>query len=77
MEITIEFFAYLTNYSPTGEERVTLLLKNGTTLKDLLEKLRIPSKLEKICLINGVYSLEDKILKEGDTISFYPMVDGG
>jgi len=77
MEITIEFFAYLINYSPTGEERVTLLLKKGTTLKDLLEKLRIPSKLEKICLTNGVYSLEDKILKEGDTISFYPMVDGG
>jgi molybdopterin converting factor small subunit len=77
MKVTIEFFAYLIDYSPTGEKKVTLLLNQDSTLKDLIEKLKIPPHLEKICFINGAYFLEDKILKEGDTISFYPMVDGG
>lgn len=77
MEIEVEFFAYLTGYSPTGEKRVALLLKDGSTLRDLLERLGIFPKVEKICLINGAYHSEEKVLHQGDVVSLYPMIDGG
>lgn len=52
IEIEVEFLAYLADYSPTGEKRVTLFLKEGATLKELLAGLGIPEKLEMICLVN-------------------------
>lgn len=77
MEIEVEFFAYLTGYSPTGEKRVALLLKEGSTLRDLFETLEIPPQAERICLVNGAYQAEETILHQGDVISLYPMIDGG
>lgn len=77
MEIEVEFFTYLADYSPTGEKKVTLSLAEGTTLKDLWTKLGIPHKVEKICLVNGIYIPEERPLKQGDVVSLYPMVDGG
>ncbi len=77
MEIEVEFYAYLIDYSPTGEKKATLSLDDGATMKDLWEKLRVPEKIEKICLVNGIYQSERKVLQEGDVVSFYPMLDGG
>ena len=77
MKIKVEFFAYLANYSPTGEKRITLILNDGVTLRDLCHMLKIPRKVEKICLINGAFHPEDKELEQGDIVSLYPMVDGG
>ena len=73
----MEFFAYLADYSPTGEKKVTLSLDEGSTLKDLQAKLSIPPKVEKICLVNGTYISEERPLQRGDVVSLYPMVDGG
>ncbi len=77
MEIEIEFFAYLADYSPTGEKRVRLPIEEGATLEDLCRRLGIPPQLEKICLTNGNYHPMDKKLRDGDLVSFYPMLDGG
>jgi sulfur carrier protein ThiS len=77
MEIEVEFFAHLADYSPNGEKKVTLSLEEGATLKDLWARLRIPPKVEKICFVNGTYYSEEKILELGDVVSIYPMVDGG
>lgn len=77
MEIKVEFFAFLADYSPRGEKKVTLSVDEDTTLKDLLARLRIPLNLEKICLVNGAYHSEEKKLQEGDMVSIYPMVEGG
>jgi sulfur carrier protein ThiS len=77
MEISVEFFAYLIRYSPNGERRVGVLLKEGSTLRDLFETLEIPPQAERICLVNGAYHSEETILHQGDVISLYPMIDGG
>jgi hypothetical protein len=77
MEIRIECFGYLANYSPTGEKGVVLALRDGAMLRDLLEKLDIPPEIERICLINGGYFDETKVLRQGDLVSLYPMLDGG
>jgi len=77
MEIRVEFFAYLANYSPNGEKRATLSVEEGITLKDLWDRLGIPHNVEKICLVNGNYYSEEKTLQQGDVVNIYPMVDGG
>ena len=77
IEIEVEFLAYLADYSPTGEKRVTLFLEEGATLKELFAKLRIPEKLEMICLVNRTYYAKEKTLRQGDVVSIFPMIDGG
>jgi molybdopterin converting factor small subunit len=77
MEIEVEFFAYLNQYSPTGEKRVSILLKEGATLGNLIDRLNLPPRVEKICLINGTYCSEERVLQEGDLVSLFPMIDGG
>jgi hypothetical protein len=77
MEIEILLFSYLLDYSPTGEKRAAVSLEEGATLKDLWAKLKIPPKIEKICLVNGAYHGEEKVLHQGDVVSLYPMIDGG
>jgi molybdopterin converting factor small subunit len=77
MEVTVEFFAYLIRHSPKGERRVDVILKEGSTLKDLFEEIKIPPQAERICLLNGAYHSEETVLHQGDVISLYPMIDGG
>jgi len=77
MEILVEFFAYLIRYSPNGERRVSVFLKDGSTVRNLFETLEIPPQAERICLVNGAYHSEGTILRQGDVISLYPMIDGG
>jgi molybdopterin converting factor small subunit len=77
MEIRVEFFAYLVNYSPSGKKKATLSVDEGITLRDLWDRLRIPCNVEKICLVNGNYYPEEKTLQQGDVVGIYPMVDGG
>jgi molybdopterin synthase sulfur carrier subunit len=77
MEIELELFAYLTDYSPTGEKKVKLSIEDGATLEDLCRRLGMPPQLEKICFTNGNYQPMDKKLQDGDVVSFYPMLDGG
>jgi molybdopterin converting factor small subunit len=77
IEIEVDFFAYLVNYSPTGEKRATLFLEEGATLKELLDRLGIPEKLEMICLVNRTYYSKEKTLQQGDVVSIFPMIDGG
>lgn len=77
MEIEVHFFAFLDVYSPTGERRVNVVVEEGATIEDLWAKLGIPEKVEKICLVNGTYCLEGKTLREGDSVTVLPMIDGG
>lgn len=44
MEIEVEFFTYLADYSPMGEKKIKLLIEDGATLKDLCERLDIPPR---------------------------------
>lgn len=77
MQIEIEFYASFRAYSPSGEKKITLRLQEGATLEKLWAELGIPEKVERICLVNGTYCSQLKVLKEGDVVSLLPMIDGG
>lgn len=77
MEIDVEFFAYLIDFSPTGQKKISLTVEEGVTLQNLLAKFGIPHNVEKICLVNGTFYPEEKTLQQGDTVRIYPMLSGG
>jgi len=49
----------------------------GTTVRAVVEMLRISDQLLGIVLINGVHADVDDLLKEGDVLSLLPILGGG
>lgn len=49
----------------------------GTTVREVVEELRIPDRLLGIVLINGVHAGVDELLKDGDVLTLLPLLGGG
>jgi sulfur carrier protein len=79
MEIEVKLFATLRDYLPKGSSRFscTMGIDGFTRVQDILSRLKIPEKIPKIILINGVHGKKEQILKEGDVLSIFPPVAGG
>jgi len=79
MEIEVKLFATLRDYLPKGSGQYSCKLKvNSTdTVRDVLKRLRIPDKIPKIILVNGVHTNFERVLKGGDVLSVFPPVAGG
>jgi molybdopterin synthase sulfur carrier subunit len=79
MEVTLNLFATLSRYMPknvTGSS-CTIELDEGTRVRELLERLRIPAKEVKLVFLNGVHAKGDEILKGGDRVGVFPPIGGG
>jgi molybdopterin synthase sulfur carrier subunit len=44
---------------------------------EVIDNLQLPKDVLGIILVNGVHAGEQDILKEGDTLSILPLLDGG
>ena len=79
MEIEVRLFATLQEYLPKGGSRYSSKLRvgRGNTIKNVLNKLKIPKKIPKLLFLNGKQVNEDSILQPGDVISIFPPVGGG
>ena len=79
MHIKVQLFATLRDYSPDGgkNEPFDVELTDGDTLRHLLDKLRLPERVPKILLVNGVHFKEPDELHEGDSVSIFPPLAGG
>lgn len=74
MNITIKLFATL------REGRGKILnreFSEGTTVKQLIDELKITEEDVAILLVNGLDSTVDHELKDGDVVSIFPPVGGG
>jgi len=49
----------------------------GTKTVEVIDHLQLPKDVLGIILIDGVHAEEQDILKDGDTLSILPMLDGG
>lgn len=49
----------------------------GTTVRELLEIIRVPEDQVFTVLVNGVRTGKGDILKPGDRVAFFPPVGGG
>jgi molybdopterin converting factor small subunit len=77
MQVHIETYANLRQYSPTGQRRFDLTLTSDATVSDVFEVLSIPRSVKKVALVNGRHATENTRLKTGDTITLFPPMEGG
>ena len=79
MKLEVKLFANFQEYLPPGSEKYScrLDLEDGTTIGQVLEKLKIPDSDPMITLVNGIHRTFEDRLEPGDVLSIFPPVAGG
>jgi sulfur carrier protein ThiS len=83
MRLTLKLFAVLAERLPPGSRRHTteVEVRDGTTVRDLIEQMRIPPELAQLVLIDGTHltrtEIEQRPLREGETVAIFPPIAGG
>ena len=79
MKVEVKLFANFQEYLPPGSEKYsyTLELEEGTTIAQVLARLKIPESQPMVPLVNGIYRKPEDPLQPGDVLSIFPPVAGG
>ena len=79
MKVEVRMFENLAKLLPPGSQnkRATITVKKGTTVDELLERLKVPERITNIVMVNGVQGAREAELKEGDVVSIFPPIAGG
>jgi molybdopterin converting factor small subunit len=79
MKIQVALYATLSQYLPPGAQnrKAAIEIRDGATVRDLLDQLGIPQDLPNILLVNGRQSSEETALKDGEVVSVFPPLAGG
>ena len=79
MRIRLKLFAGLRALDPQGGSRGggELELPEGSTVAQVLGRVKVPLDEAKIVLVNGLHAKPETILREGDRLSVFPPVGGG
>ncbi len=79
MKVEVRVFATLRRYFPglgVGEP-MSLELPEGTTARQLMERLGLPAEEVKVIMRNARQIEPDEVLQDGDRVAFIPPVAGG
>jgi len=84
VKVEVRLFANLREKLPGAlRGRATLELREGASLRDLLDALEIEARMAQMVLVNGVQAPRDPAAREvlqlsaGDTVAIFPPVAGG
>jgi molybdopterin synthase sulfur carrier subunit len=80
VKIELKLYASLGRYMPQAlleKEQGYLEVEEGTTIKVLLEDLKVPLDTVKLIFVNGIHAKENEVLKDGDRLGVFPPVAGG
>jgi sulfur carrier protein ThiS len=77
MKIEVRRYATLRAYGPSRETASILEVPEKATVHEVLVRLGIPDKVQRIVLVNGRPATEDSGLKEGDRLVLFPPAAGG
>ena len=58
-------------------KRKTLELAESTLLSEIMKPLNLPADQEKIIMVNGIYTGDDRTLQDNDVVAIFPMIAGG
>jgi molybdopterin converting factor small subunit len=75
--VKIKGHADMKKYTAHLPSEGALEIPEGTTVAMILKTLKVPSELQKIVVVNGRHTAYDYILKPGDTLVFFPPLEGG
>ncbi|MGD0487639.1 MAG: MoaD/ThiS family protein [Syntrophorhabdales bacterium] len=79
MTVEIRLFATFRAFLPPGSNTFscTKVLKEGTTVEEVLRALKLPEHTPKIIILNGAHADAGRVLRDGDILSLFPPVGGG
>ena len=77
MQVHVETYANLRQYSPAGRGKFDLTLISGATVNNIIETLNIPRTVQMVILVNGRRATEDTGLNDADKITLFPPIEGG
>ncbi len=77
MIIKVKGYANMGQYTAHLPLKGDLEVPEGSTVADVLKKLGVPSQWKKHLIVNGRHRTPDSILKPGDTLVFFPPLEGG
>lgn len=75
IHISIHLFATLANFQPDNADKYPI--EPGTSVQDILIKLRVPLEDVRLVFINGVKGAMGSIPQDGDRVGVFPPVGGG
>ena len=77
--ITVKLFSYFCAFAGKEENRYFFEMKipEGVTGAKVSSLLKIPDRIPRIILINGMVKEEGYLLQEGDEMSILPFIEGG
>ncbi len=79
MKIELRLYASLGAFMPEkmAGNPWMMEVKEGATIKSLLQQLKVPREDIKVVFLNGIHARDDDVLKEGDRVGIFPAVAGG
>lgn len=79
MKIEVNLYATLSQYIPEGTKGPVHMadVEEGTTVKDLLRHLGVPTQSAKLIFVDGTHADLDALLEEGNRLGVFPPVGGG
>ncbi|EYE88344.1 hypothetical protein Q428_08530 [Fervidicella metallireducens AeB] len=73
IKITVKAFSFLEKFIT----ETTLTLPEGVSCEDVLRRLNIPKKDVFVCIVNGSNVPFNTKLKDNDSLSLLPHLEGG
>jgi sulfur carrier protein ThiS len=77
MKIHVESFATYRDYTRNLPADKSMEVPEGTRVAEVLARLGVPADAPKILLVNGRARTPDTVLREGDSLVFFPPLEGG
>ena len=79
IHVEIKLFYDLAQYLPRGSQKkqASFTMSDGTTVRQLFERLGLPSQMPKTILVNGVKAYLTTPLHDHDSIAVFPPMAGG
>jgi molybdopterin synthase sulfur carrier subunit len=79
IKVEVRLFATLRRYCPEagGKNGLVVEMAEGTSLNDLLSKLKVPIQEARILFVNNRKQTINYLLQHGDKIGIFPQVAGG
>ena len=77
MEIEIKLYSEMKCFAPGEQTEFKLKMAPGSTVSDVLAKLKIPSNTQCVVLLNGRRAIDSKILEADSILVLFPPISGG
>jgi len=75
MSVQVKPTGILKSY--TGDESPVLVDASGENIREVLSKLRIPSEMVAMVVVNGILVEKDYIPQDQDVVQLIPLIGGG